>query len=156
MTFYTEHMGNTFPHLEHVRVKHWSLKRQQRVAESFEAEKALRWLNGLQLTPDGQGGLSHGVARLDEDAATFEAPLCLARSSAGLSPLATRPKSSLACLRAWSGVTVPSRPFSAPTLLPFDSFLEQRDHSCCRLKVILEIRPPPVSYTPARASPENQ
>mgnify|MGYP002279637793 CR=1 FL=1 len=47
------------------------LERPQRQAESFEAEKALRWLNGLRLTPDGQGGLSHDLVMLDDDAANF-------------------------------------------------------------------------------------
>ncbi len=47
------------------------LERPHRLAESFEAETALRWLNGLSLIPDGYGGFSHGVVKLSEDAANF-------------------------------------------------------------------------------------
>jgi len=47
------------------------LERPQGLPESHEAETALRWLNSLSLIPDGSGGLTHGIAKLSEEAATF-------------------------------------------------------------------------------------
>ena len=45
--------------------------RPKRAVESNEAETALRWLNGLIMIPDGQGGVSHGTVMLNDDAADF-------------------------------------------------------------------------------------
>ena len=47
------------------------LERPQGVAESHEAETALRWLNGLSLISDGSGGATPGKVTLTDEAAEW-------------------------------------------------------------------------------------